>query len=79
MDAVLGTAGHIDHGKKLPRCARIGRNQFVIVWMRKSAGALRNESGLCGPICQMDGAWGIIDMPGHERFVKTMVAGACRN
>ena len=74
MDAVLGTAGHIDHGKTSLVRALTGINCDRL-----------DEEKRRGITIDLGFAWldlpdgrrlGIIDVPGHERFVKTMVAGA---
>lgn len=74
MDAVLGTAGHIDHGKTSLVRALTGINCDRL-----------DEEKRRGITIDLGFAWldlpdgrrlGIVDVPGHERFVKTMVAGA---
>lgn len=74
MDLVLGTAGHIDHGKTSLVRALTGINCDRL-----------EEERLRGITIELGFAWldlpdgrrmGIVDVPGHERFVKTMVAGA---
>ncbi|HVF53661.1 MAG TPA: selenocysteine-specific translation elongation factor [Actinomycetota bacterium] len=71
---VLGTAGHVDHGKsslvrlltgidpdKLPEEKRRGLTiELGFAWMTLPSGT---EVGL-------------IDVPGHERFIRNMLAGA---
>lgn len=74
MDAVLGTAGHIDHGKTSLVRALTGINCDRL-----------EEEKRRGITIELGFAWldmpdgrrlGIVDVPGHERFVKAMVAGA---
>lgn len=75
---IVGTAGHIDHGKtalvraltgidadRLPEEKRRGITiELGYAWMPLDAGA-------------MDGRRiGFVDVPGHEKLVRTMVAGA---
>ncbi len=71
---VIGTAGHVDHGKStlVERLTGIDPDRFAeekrrgltidlgFGWLRLPSG---NEIGL-------------IDVPGHERFIKNMLAGA---
>jgi selenocysteine-specific elongation factor len=71
---VLGTAGHIDHGKttlikaltgidcdRLPEEKKRGITiDLGFAWMKLSNGSIL----------------GIVDVPGHEKFIKNMVAGA---
>jgi selenocysteine-specific elongation factor len=70
---VLGTAGHIDHGKSLLVQALTGIDPD----------RLREEKER-GMTIELGFAWlklpsgrevGIVDVPGHERFVKNMLAG----
>ncbi|OGN99159.1 MAG: selenocysteine-specific translation elongation factor, partial [Chloroflexi bacterium RBG_13_51_52] len=70
---VLGTAGHIDHGKSLLVQALTGIDPD----------RLREEKER-GMTIDLGFAWlklpsgrevGIVDVPGHERFVKNMLAG----
>jgi len=71
---VLGTAGHIDHGKTTLVKALTGINTDRL-----------KEEQLRGITIELGFAWldlpgglriGIVDVPGHEKFVKNMVAGA---
>ena len=71
---VLGTAGHIDHGKTSLIKALTGVNtdrlkeeQLRGITIELGFAALALPSGL---------RLGIVDVPGHEKFVKNMVAGA---
>jgi selenocysteine-specific elongation factor len=71
--AVVGTAGHVDHGKSTlvadltgidtDRLAEEKRRGISIelgfAWMDLEAGRV-----------------GVIDVPGHERFIRTMISGA---
>ena len=70
---VLGTAGHIDHGKSVLVHALTGIDPD----------RLREEKER-GMTIELGFAWlklpggqevGVIDVPGHERFVKNMLAG----
>jgi selenocysteine-specific elongation factor len=70
---VLGTAGHIDHGKSLLVQALTGIDPD----------RLREEKER-GMTIELGFAWlklpsgrevGIVDVPGHERFIKNMLAG----
>lgn len=74
VSAVLGTAGHIDHGKTSLVRALTGVDAD-----RLEAERVRGMTIDLGfaPLELSDGrALGIVDVPGHERFVKNMVAGA---
>lgn len=71
---VLGTAGHIDHGKSSLVLALTGIDPDRL--KEEKARGITIELGFA-PLDLPDGRrLGIVDVPGHEKFVKTMVAGA---
>src|SRR3954447_19152697 len=72
-DLILGTAGHIDHGKTAlvkaltgVDCDRLPEEKDRGITI--DIGFARLDLG--------DYRLGIVDVPGHERFVKNMLAGA---
>lgn len=70
---ILGTAGHIDHGKTSLVKALTGIDTDRL--KEEKARGITIELGfahleLPGRLC-----FGIVDVPGHEKFVRTMVAG----
>lgn len=70
---LLGTAGHIDHGKTslVARLSGINTDRLP----EEKARGISIDLGFAH--WESDGIrFGIIDVPGHERFVKNMVAGA---
>ena len=81
---IVGTAGHIDHGKTTLVRALTGVDtdrlkeekargisiELGYAYVPIEAAAIRHE-GLAG-----DDMLGFVDVPGHERLVHTMVAGA---
>jgi len=71
---IVGTAGHIDHGKSALVAALTGR------LMDRLAEERRREITIelnFAPLDLGNGrVAGIVDVPGHEDFVRTMVAGA---
>ena len=74
MSVIMGTAGHIDHGKtSLIRaltgidCDRLGEEKRRGITI---------ELGFAYVDLPGGERMGVVDMPGHERFVRTMVAGA---
>ena len=72
--AVLGTAGHIDHGKTLLTKALTGVDTDRLA--EEKARGITIELGFA-PLKLKDGTLvSIVDVPGHERFVRTMMAGA---
>jgi len=73
VNLTLGTAGHIDHGKTLLVKMLTGCETDRL--KEEKARGMSIELGFAP--CRIAGTEvGICDVPGHERFVKTMVAGA---
>jgi selenocysteine-specific elongation factor len=71
---IIGTSGHVDHGKTEIVKALTGRDTDRLKEEKE-----RGISIVLGfaPLDLGDGVVaGIVDVPGHERFVKTMVSGA---
>ncbi|MGI9055212.1 MAG: GTP-binding protein, partial [Pyrinomonadaceae bacterium] len=73
MDIIIGTAGHIDHGKTalVKALTGVDADRFPE----------EKERGITIDICfaELDLneiKIGFVDVPGHERFVKNMLAGA---
>jgi selenocysteine-specific elongation factor len=71
---IIGTAGHIDHGKSALVEALTGRRMDRLAEERARGitidlnfAPLRVAEGVVA---------GVVDVPGHEAFVRTMVAGA---
>lgn len=71
---VLGTAGHIDHGKTALIRALTGVDLDRLP-QEKQRG-ITIELGFTQLRLPGGRTLGVVDVPGHERFVKTMVAGA---
>ena len=70
----LGTAGHIDHGKTALVNALTGKNTDRLPEERSRGISI--ELGYA-PLTMPSGRQlSVVDVPGHERFVRTMVAGA---
>ncbi len=71
---VLGTAGHIDHGKTSLVRALTGRDTDRLPEERERGISI--DLGYA-PLELPDGRQlSVVDVPGHERFVRAMVAGA---
>lgn len=71
---MLGTAGHIDHGKTSLVRALTGHETDRLPEEQKRG--ITIELGFAAWKINRDFEASIIDMPGHESFVRTMVAGA---
>jgi selenocysteine-specific elongation factor len=74
MPLTVGTAGHIDHGKTTLVEALTGKNTDRLPEERERGISI--DLGYA-PLELPDGTRiSVVDVPGHERFVRTMVAGA---
>lgn len=71
---ILGTAGHIDHGKTSLVRALTGRDTDRLKEERERGISI--ESGYTWADLPSGNRVGIVDVPGHERFIKNMLAGA---
>src|SRR5437879_6468049 len=72
-DLILGTAGHIDHGKTSLLKALTGIDSDRLP--EEKARGITIDIGFA--TLELDGyRLGIVDVPGHERFIKNMLAGA---
>jgi selenocysteine-specific elongation factor len=72
---IVGTAGHIDHGKTTLVRALTGVDTDRLK-EEKERGVSIELGYAYTPLANGD-VLGFIDVPGHERLVHTMVAGAC--
>ena len=73
VNITLGTAGHIDHGKTaLVKCLTGCDTDRL---KEEKERGMSIELGFA-PCKIADTQVGIVDVPGHENFIKTMVAGA---
>ncbi len=71
---VLGTAGHIDHGKTTLVKALTGVDCDRL--KEEKERGITIELGFARLDLPSGQSVGVVDVPGHERFVKNMVAGA---
>jgi selenocysteine-specific elongation factor len=74
MPLTLGTAGHIDHGKTALVAALTGVDTDRLP-AEKTRG-ISIELGYAPLLLPSGPQLSVVDVPGHERFVRTMVAGA---
>ncbi|VTU01983.1 translation elongation factor : Selenocysteine-specific elongation factor OS=uncultured planctomycete GN=HGMM_F37F03C06 PE=4 SV=1: GTP_EFTU: GTP_EFTU_D2: SelB-wing_3 [Gemmataceae bacterium] len=72
-DLILGTAGHIDHGKTALVRALTGTDCDRLP--EEKARGITIDIGFAR-LALGDATLGVVDVPGHERFVRNMLAGA---
>jgi selenocysteine-specific elongation factor len=71
---IIGTAGHIDHGKSALVAALTGQTMDRLAEERRRGITIDLNFA---PLGLAEGrVAGVVDVPGHEDFVRTMVAGA---
>jgi len=70
---VIGTAGHVDHGKSALVQALSGIDPDR--WAEEKARGLTIDLGFAWCELPSGRAVSIVDVPGHERFIKNMLAG----
>ncbi|MGN1164883.1 MAG: selenocysteine-specific translation elongation factor [Lachnospiraceae bacterium] len=70
---IIGTAGHIDHGKTTLIKALTGRNTDR--WEEEQRRGITIDLGFTYFDLPSGDRAGIIDVPGHEKFINNMVAG----
>lgn len=70
---IVGTAGHIDHGKTTLIRALTGKETDR--WEEEKKRGITIDLGFAYFDLPNKNRIGIIDVPGHERFIKNMLAG----
>ena len=70
---VIGTAGHVDHGKSTLVRALSGIDPDR--WAEEKARGLTIDLGFAWCELPSGRSVSIVDVPGHERFIKNMLAG----
>jgi selenocysteine-specific elongation factor len=71
---IVGTAGHIDHGKTTLVRALTGVDTDRLPEEKRRG--ITIDLGFAPLVLDGVGTVGVVDVPGHEAFVRTMVAGA---
>ena len=74
MPVTVGTAGHVDHGKTWLVRALTGKDTDRLPEERRRG--LSIDLGYAQLELEDGRRLSLIDVPGHERFVRNMVAGA---
>lgn len=70
---VIGTAGHVDHGKTMLIKALTGKETDRL--KEEKERGISIELGFAPFILPSGITAGVVDVPGHERFIKNMLAG----
>ena len=70
---IVGTAGHVDHGKSTLVTALTGRDPDR--WAEEKERGLTIDLGFAWTDLGDGMEVGFVDGPGHERFIKNMLAG----
>src|ERR1700756_4965208 len=70
----IGTAGHVDHGKTALVAALTGKDTDRLP--EEKARGLTIALGYAPLVLPSGRRLSLVAVPGHERFVRTMVAGA---
>lgn len=73
-NVIIGTAGHIDHGKTTLIKALTGRETDTLAEEKKRGISI--NLGFTYFDLPSNKRAGIVDVPGHEKFIKNMLAGA---
>jgi selenocysteine-specific elongation factor len=71
---IIGTAGHVDHGKSALVRALTGTDPDR--WIEEQRRGMTLDLGFAHLRYEDGVEAGIIDVPGHERFLHNMLAGA---
>ena len=71
---IVGTAGHVDHGKTLLVKALTGIDTDRLVEEKKRG--ITIDLGFAHLDFEDGTQAGLVDVPGHEKFIKNMLAGA---
>ena len=71
---IIGTAGHVDHGKTTLIQALTGTNADRL--KEEQERGMTIDLGFAHLVLADGAVAGIVDVPGHERFLKNMLAGA---
>src|SRR5215203_5568626 len=74
MGAIIGTAGHIDHGKTALVKALTGHDTDRL--KEEKARGISIDLGFASLELPDGMLAGVVDVPGHERFIRNMLAGA---
>lgn len=71
---IIGTAGHVDHGKSSLVAALTGTNPDR--WLEEQLRGMTLDLGFAKLAFENGDEAGMVDVPGHARFLHNMLAGA---
>src|SRR5512138_980082 len=74
MPLIIGTAGHIDHGKTTLIKALTGQDTDPL--KEEKERGISSDLGIAHLDLPDGTRAGVVDVPGHERFIRNMLAGA---
>ncbi len=74
--AIIGTAGHVDHGKTTLIKALTGVDADRL--RQEQERGMTIDLGFAPIMLPSGRVAGVVDVPGHERFIKNMLAGGHR-
>src|SRR5919107_3303854 len=74
MPYIIGTAGHIDHGKTSLIKALTGQDTDRL--KEEKERGISIDLGFASLELPGGSRAGVVDVPGHERFIRNMLAGA---
>jgi len=76
MPVIIGTGGHVDHGKTLLVTQLTGHGEDLDRWQEEKNRGLTIDIGFAFMDDGGGGKLAFVDVPGHEDFVNNMVVGA---
>jgi len=76
MPVIVGTGGHVDHGKTLLVTRLTGHDEDLDRWEEEKKRGLTIDLGFAFMEDGHGGKVSFVDVPGHEDFVNNMVVGA---
>ncbi|MFH1706729.1 MAG: selenocysteine-specific translation elongation factor [Planctomycetota bacterium] len=76
MPLIIGTGGHVDHGKTLLVARLTGHDEDLDRWAEEKTRGLTIDLGFAFLDDGRGGKLAFVDVPGHEDFINNMVVGA---
>ena len=76
MPVIIGTGGHVDHGKTLLVSRLTGHPEDLDRWAEEKKRGLTIDLGFAFLKSDQGDRISFVDVPGHEAFINNMVVGA---